>query len=657
MVHTSIHMDTQASGEKNQRNLLANLNDLTKKVEEQNLQLGDIQASKKRTTMENAEMLRQLQELQATANLMLKNKSALASALHEQKIIAETEAKERLSLLGKLRNLEHVAQGLQEHYTEEVGAKDNLARQLTKALGEVEMWRQKYEVEGVAKAEELEMSKLKLQARLSEGQARIEQLGLKLQQLDKAKTKVQADATEMAQMLDQAQILNCTMEKKAKQFDRVIGECKVRCDGLAMDLDISQNETRNVSSDLFKVKGAYDEAILQLDEVRRENKMLSNEIRDIMDQIGEGGRSIHEIDKIRIRLEAEKMELESALSEAEGVLEQDENKVLRSALELTQVKQEIERRLAQKEDEFASTKKNFANALESMQMAVETEMQGKILAIRMKKKLETDVIDLGVALEHANAANAESQSNIKVLQNSVRIVQQKFEEESRAKASAQDNLIAGERRGNANQNALEEARTLLEQADRNRRMMEQELADTNESLSDLTCQNQAIQGAKMKCEQEMSTMSHDLDEMIGEASMSEDKATRAMVDAARLAEELRAEQDHAMQLERDRKLLEAQVTFNLFIPWFSGLNFSYFYFSRSRTRPTGCQKQSSMLSRVVRRLWPRWRPGSGSWSPRWMLRTGGALTLRRTSASQSGISWSCPTSWTRTGRTTRGCSL
>ena len=34
---------------------------------------------------------------------------------------------------------------------------------------------------------------------------------------------------------------------------------------------------------------------------------------------------------------------------------------------------------------------------------------------------------------------------------------------------------------------------LASQADKNRRMVEQELADTNERLSDLTCQNQAIQ--------------------------------------------------------------------------------------------------------------------------------------------------------------------
>merc|ERR1712177_175840 len=318
------------------------------------------------------------------------------------------------------------------------------------------------------------------------------------------------------------------------------------------DLDVTQKETRNASSELFKVKSAYEESVLQLDEVRRENKTLSNEIKDIMDQISEGGRSIHEIDKICKRMEAEKMELEAALSEAEGALEQEENKVLRASLELTQMKQEIERRIAQKEEEFASTRKNFGKAIEGMQMALEAETKGKVEALRMKKKLDSDVIDLGIALEHANAANAEIQGNI-------RNVQKRFEEESRAKAAATDSLLSADRRANANQNALEEARTLLEQADRNRRMIEAELADTNETLSDLTCQNQAITGAKMKCEQEMATMGHDLDEMVSEAAMSEDKAQRAMVDAARLADELRSEQDIAMALERDKKLLEAQV--------------------------------------------------------------------------------------------------
>merc|ERR1719348_698999 len=442
---------------------------------------------------------------------------------------------------------------------EESASREEAGRQINKAESEAAQWRSKYETEAVAKAEDLEMTKMKLQARLTEAEGTIENWNCKLTQLEKARTKLGVEIEDMNHQLDQAQILNNQMEKKAKHFDRIVGEWKKKVDSLTMDLDVSQRDCRNASSELFRVKSAYEEAVVQLDEVRRENKNLSNEIKDIMDQISEGGRSIHEIDKIRKRLEAEKIELESALSEAEGALEQEENKVLRCQLELSQVKQDIERRLAQKDEEFASTKKNFGKALEGMQMALEAETKGKVEALRMKKKLEVDVADLGLALEHANAANAESQRQIKLIQTNLRAVQVRYEEENRAKAVAQDNLIAADRRCNANQNALEEARTLLEQSDRNRRMIEQELADTNETLSDQTCTNRAINGAKSKCEQEMANLQSDLDEMASEAAISEEKAQRAMIDAARLADELRAEQDVAMVLERDKKLLDAQV--------------------------------------------------------------------------------------------------
>ena len=264
-------------------------------------------------------------------------------------------------------------------------------------------------------------------------------------------------------------------------------------------------------------------------------------------------------DKIRKRLEAEKLELEAALAEAEGVLEQTENKVLRAAFELEQVKKEIARRVEEKETEFSNTRKNYGKALEGMQVALETETKAKVELARVKKKLEADVLDLTGNLEHANAANTESQKNIKRIGVSIREMQSKYEDESHAKAAEQDRLLTGERKANSLNNQLEELKTLLEQSDRNRRLLEQELADSNEGLSELTCQNQSINGARQKCENEVRTIGADLDEMTSEAAVSEEKAKRAMVDAARLATELRAEQDQAVALERENKLLAAQV--------------------------------------------------------------------------------------------------
>merc|ERR1719266_1523397 len=75
------------------------------------------------------------------------------------------------------------------------------------------MLRVRYEKEGVAKAEELEMAKLKMQARLSEADSTAEQLRAKLAQLEKAKAKLAAELEAQAQALDQAQILNSAMEK------------------------------------------------------------------------------------------------------------------------------------------------------------------------------------------------------------------------------------------------------------------------------------------------------------------------------------------------------------------------------------------------------------------------------------------------------------
>ena len=80
-------------------------------------------------------------------------------------------------------------------------------------------------------------------------------------------------------------------------------EWRLKCEDLSTELESSQRECRNYSSELFRLRAAWDETVEQLDSVRRENKNLADEIKDLLDQLGEGGRSIHELDKQRRRLQ------------------------------------------------------------------------------------------------------------------------------------------------------------------------------------------------------------------------------------------------------------------------------------------------------------------------------------------------------------------
>ncbi|XP_065215422.1 myosin heavy chain, muscle isoform X16 [Planococcus citri] len=549
----------KAATEKILKQVQHQLGETQGKLDETNRTLNDFDAAKKKLSIENSDLLRQLEEAESQVSQLSKLKISLATQLEDTKRLADEESRERATLLGKFRNLEHEIDNIREHLEEEAEAKADIQRQLSKANAEVQLWRTKYESEGVARIEELEEAKRKLQARLAEAEETIESLNQKVIALEKTKQRLATEVEDLQLEVDRATAIANAAEKKAKAIDKIIGEWKLKVDDLAAELDASQKECRNYSTELFRLKGAYEEAQEQLESVRRENKNLADEVKDLLDQIGEGGRNIHEIEKARKRLEVEKDELQAALEEAEAALEQEENKVLRAQLELSQVRQEIDRRIQEKEEEFENTRKNHQRALDSMQASLEAEAKGKAEALRMKKKLEADINELEIALDHANKANAEAQKNIKRYQQQLKDVQTALEEEQRAREDAREQLGISERRANALQNELEESRTLLEQADRGRRQAEQELSDAHEQLNELSAQATSISAAKRKLEGELQTLHSDLDELLNEAKNSEEKAKKAMVDAARLADELRAEQDHAQTQEKLRKALETQI--------------------------------------------------------------------------------------------------
>merc|ERR1712053_11528 len=189
----------------------------------------------------------------------------------------------------------------------------------------------------------------------------------KISILEKSKVRLSTELDDLTSECERHITNAGIIEKRGRNFDKVIGEWKCKADDLNHENEASQAECRNYSSEYFRIKSANEEILEHLDTVKRENKNLAEEIKDLLDQLGEGGRSMHELDKSRRKLEIEKEELQTALEEAEAALEQEENKVLRAQLEMSQVRQEIDRRIQEKEEEFEHSRKNHQRAMDSMQ--------------------------------------------------------------------------------------------------------------------------------------------------------------------------------------------------------------------------------------------------------------------------------------------------
>merc|ERR1712149_83301 len=393
-----------------------------------------------------------------------------------------------------------------------------------------------------------------------EAEETIDTLNQKVASTEKTKHRLETELEDLQLEYERVHAAAIITEKRGRNFDKVIGEWKAKVDDITAEGDASHKECRNYNSELFRLKAAWDESQQHLDTVRRENKSLADEIKDLLDQLGDGGRSIHELDKQRRRLEVEKEELQAALEEAEAALEQEENKVLRAQLELGQVRQEIDRKIHEKEEEFDNTRKNHQRAMDSLQASLEAESRAKAEALRIKKKLESDINELEIALDHANKANAEAHKSIKRYQAQLRDVEGLYEEESRQRRDIAEKAGLADRRANALQGELEEARALLDSADRGKKQAEMELADSRSAVNDMTNINSKASAEKRHFESAVHTLHAEIDDMLSQAKNSEEKAKKAMVDAARLADELRSEQDHANTQEKARRALDSQIT-------------------------------------------------------------------------------------------------
>merc|ERR1711997_986245 len=170
-----------------------------------------------------------------------------------------------------------------------------------------------------------------------------------------------------------------------------------------------------------------------------------------------------------------------------------------------------------------------------------------------------DINELEIALDHANKANSEAHKSIKRFQGQLREVEGLFEDESRQRREIAEKAGLADRRAGALQGELEEARALLDSADRGKKQADMELCEARGSVNDMTTINSKASSDKRRLESTVHTMHAEIDETLAQAKASEEKAKRAMVDAARLADELRAEQDHSSAQGKAKRALETQI--------------------------------------------------------------------------------------------------
>uniref|UniRef100_A0A5F9D9P2 Myosin, heavy chain 3, skeletal muscle, embryonic n=1 Tax=Oryctolagus cuniculus TaxID=9986 RepID=A0A5F9D9P2_RABIT len=550
---------SKANLEKICRTLEDQLSESRGKNEETQRNLSELTTQKSRLQTEAGELSRQLEEKESIVSQLSRSKQAFTQQVEELKRQLEEESKAKSALAHALQSSRHDCDLLREQYEEEQEAKAELQRALSKANSEVAQWRTKYETDAIQRTEELEEAKKKLAQRLQDSEEQVEAVNAKCASLEKTKQRLQGEVEDLMVDVERANSLAAALDKKQRNFDKVLAEWKTKCEESQAELEASLKESRTLSTELFKLKNAYEEALDQLETVKRENKNLEQEIADLTEQIAENGKTIHELEKSRKQMELEKADIQLALEEAEAALEHEEAKILQVQLELTQVKAEIDRKIAEKDEEMEQLKRNYQRTVETMQSALDAEVRSRNEAIRIKKKMEGDLNEIEIQLSHANRQAAETLKHLRSVQGQLKDTQLHLDDALRGQEDLKEQLALVERRANLLQAEVEELRATLEQTERARKLAEQELLDANERVQLLHTQNTSLIHTKKKLETDLTQLQSEVEDASRDARNAEEKAKKAITDAAMMAEELKKEQDTSAHLERMKKNMEQTV--------------------------------------------------------------------------------------------------
>merc|ERR1712210_190917 len=177
------------------------------------------------------------------------------------------------------------------------------------------------------------------------------------------------------------------------------------------------------------------------------------------------------------------------------------------------------------------------------------------MGLRIKKQLEGEINELEIGLDHANKATSEGIKSIKRYQTQLRETIQAFEDEARSRAQITEQVGISERKAGALSGEVEESKALLDGANRSIRQLQNDIADSRAAVNNMQTINGRDMTSKRQLESSIHTLQAEVDGMLVAAKNAEDKAKKAMVDAARLADELRAEQEHVSSLSTGKNSL------------------------------------------------------------------------------------------------------
>lgn len=253
------------------------VSELSVKIEELNRTIVDITSHKSRLHQENIELIKDVQDLKLNIESVTFSRQQVISQLEDARRRLEDDERRRSLLEASLHQVELELESIRVQLEEESEARLDLERQLVKSNGEAQQWHARYDGEAAARIEEVEELRRKYTARIQELEEHIESLCVKVNNLEKQKSRLQSEIEVLIIDLERANGTARELQKRVDVLERTNIELKSRLEETVTLYETAQRDLRNKTVEITRITHELDKTKDQRDGLARDNKKLGGE--------------------------------------------------------------------------------------------------------------------------------------------------------------------------------------------------------------------------------------------------------------------------------------------------------------------------------------------------------------------------------------------
>uniref|UniRef100_A0A4W5K8M5 Myosin-7B n=1 Tax=Hucho hucho TaxID=62062 RepID=A0A4W5K8M5_9TELE len=503
----------------------------------------------------------------------------------------------------KIKELQARIEELEEDIEAEHSARAKVEKQRADLSRELEEISDRLEEAGGATAAQIEMNK-KREAEFQKLRRDLEESTLQHEATAAVLRKKQADSVaELGEQIDNLQRVKQKLEKEKSEYKMEIDDLSSNMEAVTKTKGNLEKMCRTIEDQLSELKTGNDENLRQINDISGHRARLLTENGEFGRQLEEKGALVFQLTRGKQAFTQQVEELKRQIEEevkaknslAHGVqsarhdcdllreqfeLEQEAKAELQRCMskannEVAQWRTKYETDAIQRTEELEEAKKKLAQRLQDAEEMIEATNSKCASLEKTKQRLLGEVEDLMIDVERANAMAGNLDKKQRNFGKVLAEWKQKYEEGQAELEGAQKEARSMSTELFKMKNSYEEALDQLETLKRENKNLQQEISDLTEQIGETSksihelekskktveMENSEIQSAleEAELEADLVQVQGEVDDIVQEARNAEEKAKKAITDAAMMAEELKKEQDTSAHLERMKKNLEVTV--------------------------------------------------------------------------------------------------